>query len=297
MKKILALVMAVLMILSLAACGSKEAVKQEADENGEMINANIVNPVREATEKSILEETGIDLVAPKGAKDVRYSTINANSTIAQMKFSLDGKEYNYRAMSASEYSDISGMYYEWTETEPTNLGGLIAEVSYIPGEQGIITWYDVVPGLLYSLSVDSGASADLLKKVAGQVFVPAQGEVDGDFDSVFAGLLADIQKNCEVGTAGSSLKGAIYAGKLLDAFVDYKPDAAAVQSAVSSYYISLGSKAKANFGDQMNLVCSQAEQLLGENGEALLSDCGYQAKNYPWDASLMSAYVNAMKIS
>jgi hypothetical protein len=292
MKKLFALVLALVMILSLCACGKKE----EKTPDGEAIGGNIVNPVSEETRKSILETVGVDLEAPKGAKDVSYQSITADNIIAQMKFTQDGKAYNYRVMSATDYSDISGMYYDWKEVEPTNVGGIIAEASYIPGEQGIINWYDVVPGLLYSLSVDSGASLEVLKNMAEKLYAPTQGEVNGDFDSVFAGILSDIQKNCEIGTAGSSLKAAGFAGKLLDAFTTYKPNAADVQSAVSSYYISLGSKAKATFGEQMNAVASAAEQLLGENGEGLLSDCGYQAQYYPWDASVMSAYVNAIKL-
>ena len=296
MKKITALVLSCVMLLSLAACGSAK-VKEEVDENGETYNAEIVNPIKEGTEKSVLEETGIDLAAPKGAKDVTYQTITADATIAQMSFTMDGKNYNYRVMSATEYSDISGMYYDWNTVDVTNVNGIIAEASYNPGEQGVITWFDVVSGLVYSLSVESGASTDVLANMANQLCTSDQAESEDNFSEVFADELADIQKKCEIGTAGSSLKAAALAGQLLDTFAQYKPNASDIQSAVSSYYISLGSKAKTEFAEQMNLVADIAEQLIGENGEGLLSDCGYEATNYPWDASVMSTYISALRIN
>ena len=39
-----------------------------------------------------------------------------------------------------------------------------------------MVWFDPVPGQLYSLSVDAGASREGLLELAGQLFLPAQSE-------------------------------------------------------------------------------------------------------------------------
>ena len=72
------------------------------------------------------------------------------------------------------FADISGVDKVFgTETE--------GEVSYCPariyfdeGGEGKIVWFDVAPGLLYSLHMDSGASEEALELMANVVFAPAQ---------------------------------------------------------------------------------------------------------------------------
>ena len=52
-----------------------------------------------------------------------------------------------------------------------------AELYYVPGGEGKMLWYDVVPGLLYSLWMEDGASAENLTALAKEIFKPAQGDV------------------------------------------------------------------------------------------------------------------------
>ena len=52
-----------------------------------------------------------------------------------------------------------------------------AVISYDESGAGKITWFDVAPGLVYSLSADSGASRDALLDMVNRLFTPAQGEV------------------------------------------------------------------------------------------------------------------------
>ena len=41
---------------------------------------------------------------------------------------------------------------------------------------GKIIWFDIVPGVEYSLSVESGASENSLIAMANELFTPLQGE-------------------------------------------------------------------------------------------------------------------------
>jgi hypothetical protein len=42
---------------------------------------------------------------------------------------------------------------------------------------GKLVWFDVVPGLLYSLTMSDGASQSALLDMAQQLYTPAQGDV------------------------------------------------------------------------------------------------------------------------
>ena len=78
-----------------------------------------------------------------------------------MQFTLDGDEYCARiqpaALEEGELLNISGMYLPWDNEEEVTSG-------HCPGTLGLsqtgsedwtelCLWYDVVPGLMYSLSV------------------------------------------------------------------------------------------------------------------------------------------------
>ena len=45
-----------------------------------------------------------------------------------------------------------------------------------PGGEGKIVWFDVVPGICYSLTVDNGASEDSLRSMAESLYTPMQTE-------------------------------------------------------------------------------------------------------------------------
>jgi hypothetical protein len=52
-----------------------------------------------------------------------------------------------------------------------------ARVYYNAGGEGKIVWFDIVPGLLYSLTMSNGASEKALEEMASQLYTPAQGDV------------------------------------------------------------------------------------------------------------------------
>ena len=159
-----------------------EAADEDNSEDGEPV-IGVPNPIGEATAFEILEQTGVSFVIPEGAKDVAYYIIDMDgSNIAEMTFMLNGAECTCRICGSEvptgKLEDISGMYYEWTSEDKAEVGGNAAELYWLEGEQGIVLWYDYVPGLLYSLGMDAGSSRDSLLLLAEELYIPVQGDAD-----------------------------------------------------------------------------------------------------------------------
>ena len=174
-----------------------EQVQTELIEQTEEM-AGMINPVKEVTEQEMIEETGIDLPAPEGAEDVRYTVIETKDKIAQMTFTLDGHAFTLRACSTGitklfaaddkdtdeeDASDISGLYYEWDNGSHALLNeGQDHEMdvfTFVNSQEGAgyAVWVDAAPGILYNLCMTEDADSDLLTEYAQKVFVPMQGEV------------------------------------------------------------------------------------------------------------------------
>ena len=71
--------------------------------------------------------------------------------------------------------DISGLD-DCSTAASGSVGYCSARLSYDEGGAGKIIWFDIVPGVEYSLSVESGASEDSLIAMANELFTPLQGE-------------------------------------------------------------------------------------------------------------------------
>lgn len=180
MKKYLPIILALALTLSLAACSGVSApAATEAP-------AGIPNPITEMTAQELLERTGISFTVPEGAESVVYSMIDmdGDAPIAQMQFTLNGSGCTARAQSAAvpegELPDISGFYYEWTSTDTGAVGYNTATLHWNEGAEGYVSWYDTVPGLLYSVSMTGGATKDALLDIAARSCPALQGEADGD---------------------------------------------------------------------------------------------------------------------
>lgn len=170
LKRSLVVLFLVMISIVFVACSVDEA---------ETPQAQMPNPVQESSADEIMEELGFSLLTPYGAEDIAYSIIDMSDEgkMAQVDFTLDGIGYTYRAMAAAEWTDISGMYFEWTEEVET-------DVSYNSGKTfiaedgdtkvGVILWYDTVPGIQYSLSMDSDADYTVLWFMAEQLFQPGE---------------------------------------------------------------------------------------------------------------------------
>lgn len=196
MKKLICLLLCAVLLAGLCACGSKS--------QGESVA--LPNPMHESTKDEIMQKSAIALDAPEGATDVKYyyiDTVSETGTmpVAQVNFTLDGKAYCYRAQITSFVNImttvdgkvnedlpgtledctncgafLSGMHYKWKSGAKTIVTNRDAVCGINDGQEGFIAWLDIVPGILYSLSVDKGASQELLMKTAEACFVPMQGE-------------------------------------------------------------------------------------------------------------------------
>ena len=139
----------------------------------------VPNPMREATQQEILETVGADMREPDGSELLGSFIIESEDTapMGEIRFLLDGIEYTYRIRGAEAATDISGLYYEFTQEQPVEIG-INAGTARIAGDEvGVIEWYEVAAGIAYSLSMASEPSIDTLVRVAQDVYIQTQGDV------------------------------------------------------------------------------------------------------------------------
>lgn len=99
---------------------------------------------------------------------MRYFIIDSNTgtKTAQAVFVLNGTEYTSRIKSVAAYTDISGVYYDWTSVAQVQLGTCNGEVRFVSGKQGICLWYDATKSRMYSVYTETGATQAALLAVA-----------------------------------------------------------------------------------------------------------------------------------
>ena len=73
-----------------------------------------------------------------------------------------------------DFKDISGIEGPFEQISAGEVAWCRAKINYTEGEQGRIIWFDVVPGILYSMSMEQGASDETLLELANELFEPAQ---------------------------------------------------------------------------------------------------------------------------
>ena len=115
--------------------------------------------------------------APEGAEDVVISVFSQDGrTVAETAFTISGTRWTYRTAPGDlDLVDISGLD-DCSTAASGSVGYCSARLSYDEGGAGKIIWFDIVPGVEYSLSVESGASEDSLIAMANELFTPLQGE-------------------------------------------------------------------------------------------------------------------------
>ena len=118
--------------------------------------------------------------APAGAETLGYDLLESDgTTVTEVTFALEGRTWHYRMAATYDVSetipDISGYSGGRSQAQST-VRWCPALLRWDEGGAGCIRWKDVAPGLVYSLTVDSGASEDVLTETAAAVFRPAQEE-------------------------------------------------------------------------------------------------------------------------
>lgn len=171
MRKTGAIIITLILFFFLFGCANDQKFGVTAPDT----NPAAVNPVHESTFEEILQKLGITIAVPEDAKDVHYSIIEIDgvNSIAQANFMIGNVNYSYRIQPAAALTDISGAHFEWTTVKEAEISYCGAELRYNEGQEGICLWYDTVPGLMYSLYSDSGASEESLMDLANKLFVPA----------------------------------------------------------------------------------------------------------------------------
>ena len=173
--KVLFLMLAsVCVIFCASGCSSQKKKNGLPESDGRAAggtSVGIANPVVQSNPEEILEVLGIRFNEPEGASRVRYSIIGGKT--AQMDFVWKGVECTARISGEPSFTDISGMYFSWKSEINTNVGRCAATVKLAEtggSTTGVCLWYDIVPGLMCSVSVKSGATQELLEELSRQVY-------------------------------------------------------------------------------------------------------------------------------
>ncbi len=128
----------------------------------------------------LARDLGFDLsTAPEDAEDVSLRVLNLNGlTVAETSFLCDGVRYAYRTAATPELvlTDISGQEIVYAEESSVMVSYCEGQLSLTEGAAGKLLWLDIVPGLVYSLSTEGGASAGTMTALADQLFISVQGD-------------------------------------------------------------------------------------------------------------------------
>lgn len=141
------------------------------------------NPMRETTAQIMMEEMGISFSVPDDAEGVTYAIINSGKAgigdIAQVSFRLDEEEYVCRKQVSGLFSDISGMYYDWTLVKDVPLSNALSQLCLSAEGQGALLWYNQVFGMACSVSMGFGATEEKLIAVAEPISADMTQEAEG----------------------------------------------------------------------------------------------------------------------
>ena len=165
-----------LLVCILAACGKGKEKEEEP------MMPTIPNPMSETDAEGLAQALGVSFNAVEGADDVTYYIID-NKT-AEMQFKRDDVKFNARVQAAVSFTDISGMFFDWTSVEDCTIGGCEGKDMKYQNEAEVCLWFDAAPGLMYSLSANPDVSAtdiagaDIIA-VAEEIYNPMQGDSDG----------------------------------------------------------------------------------------------------------------------
>ena len=134
MKKNSAILASVLMIVLVTGCGSDDKAEKKTSTTTEAATESVseepvggtqlANPWRDITEEEAAITCPRLFAAPEGAQNVKWSVMESGETttpMVQLVFTQNSVDYTARAQVGTEEADISGNYYQWTETDDITL--------------------------------------------------------------------------------------------------------------------------------------------------------------------------------
>ena len=191
---------------------------------GAAAETGLADPWEETTAEELAQFPGVTFGVPEGAEDIQYRLLREDA-LAEMQFTWHDLHYCARIQPATEFVDISGLYYDWTNEMPCRISWCVGVDRRYIGEDETVDvslWYDAGSQLMYSVSTsapdldgfDIGAAADRL-------YMSARGRTEAFPVEEALALLTDFTGYA--GTAGGSLKGAIAADRALAFAVEWAP--------------------------------------------------------------------------
>lgn len=205
--KTLAALVAVLLIITTAACTAESKFEEIAENIDDKTDAlqndmdgsetftgmtdGMPNPWCEVVDMDeFSEKAGFKLAVPKNAYDIILRVMNTenDTVLGEMMFNMDGMTYTARATVSTaldSIEDISGLHYEWQSEEDTTIGGLdglkaiIRQATDASDTVEVINWLDADSGIVYSLStIQPDADGLDLSAIAEQVYIPMKSASD-----------------------------------------------------------------------------------------------------------------------
>ena len=134
------IMMIIIMVSALVGCQKTKDVNQNTQEEPTVGMANPWN--NNATAQEVEDLTGAKLIVPEGAYDVAYLTLESEK-LAEMNFTMDDARFSVNVKPASDFEDISGLYYEWDAEGVDKVGEADAQIRLCFDENiSNVLWYD-----------------------------------------------------------------------------------------------------------------------------------------------------------
>ena len=179
MRKAGIMIMSIIVTTVLAGCQKTPDVNRNKQEEPAVGMENPWN--NDATAQEAEELTGAKLIVPDGAYDVAYLTLDSEK-LAEMNFTLGDARFSVSVKPASDFEDISGLYYEWDAEGVDKVGDADAQIRLFFDENiSNVLWYD--GERMYSVFTN-GADKEGMEalRVANIVYGATETSENADYD-------------------------------------------------------------------------------------------------------------------
>ena len=142
----------------------------------------LVNPMEEVDYDKICEVTGCDAFLPDNAENLQFFLVDGK--LGEVRYTTENgsTQMTLRAQKADEFTDISGLYYDWTFLEDGNIWDYTSKEMGIRDAEGdihVVNWYNQYSGVMYSLAAQA---SDLdgfdITAVAMNLMMPEESDFD-----------------------------------------------------------------------------------------------------------------------